>query len=377
MYIGCARGKQDIDSAIELATKIFLPNENFQFGFKSKKNLMFQNSENHFNDVVVIAQDGNVIGACFLIDRLFYRGDFILKGTFLSSICISESSRGKGLSKLLISCAITEVQERLSDFAILIARKAADFFYNQFNFWGVAQYNKIQYSISSNVENYKKYIFFDVTKRDLTEINKIYSMTYSSLLGSCIRSDLMWHNILNKASQQNYKILVSKVNNKINGYIIHSGNELFEFASVSDASCFDMLNNFGRHFSFNDLTLHCSPKHPIVNSLKNIDFSITKRQCNYGGHMVRIINHKTFLGILEKECESRLRQIGLSDYTEKRNEEALLQVFNGDVSLKLIESPYTYNSTCFLMGIECLSETLKNFSIFDTQPFNVPLLDQV
>ena len=295
----------------------------------------------------------------------------------MSSICIEEIYRGKGLSKLLINCAIAEVEKRGSDFAILIARRAADFFYNQFDFWGVAEYNKIQFELSMDESICNTSLFFDAKKEDLVKMNEIYISTYSSLLGSCKRTDNYWSYILKKASLQNCNVIVSKLNKKLNGYIIHSGSEVYEFGSDSTSSSFDMLNTFGRQSSFNKLTLHCSPKHPVVNELQSLDFSVTKRQCSYGGHMVRIINHQSMLKILENECRSKFEYLGLSEYKEEIAGAYLLKLSNKDISLKLLDSPHTFKSTCFLMGAEHLSALPKGFSIFKPQPFNVSLFDQI
>jgi predicted acetyltransferase len=378
MYIGCARTKEDLNQAINIATKTFRSKGNFDLELINKRFLMFPNNVDQIKDVIIIADDmTGVIGACFLIDRFFYRGAFLLKGTFFSSICISEECRGKGLSKLLLNFAITEAEKRGSDFAVLIARRAADFFYNQFNFWGLAQYNKIQYEPSSDEGICNRSLFFDAKKEDIEKINEIYVYTYSSLLGSCERTNNYWFYLLKRVNQQNFKVIVSKLNDKVNGYIIYSGAEVYEFASDSNTSCLDMLNNFGIKFSFNKLTLHCSSKHSILKELQNIDFIVTKRQCSYGGHMVRIINHQSILKVLEAECRSRFEQLNLTDYEEEVDGACMLKLCNNNISLNLLDSPYTFKSTCFLMGVEYLSVAQKGFSIFEPKPFNVLLFDQI
>ena len=93
--------------------------------------------------------------------------------------------------------------------------------------------------------------------------------------------------------------------------------------------------------------------------------------------MVRIINHQSILKILEAECRSRFEQLNLKDYEEEVDGAYLLKLFNNDISLKLLDSPCTFKSTCFLMGAEYLSGAQKGFSIFEAKPFNVLLLDQI
>lgn len=108
MYIGCARDASDIEKALLLATKIFnSPKDSSEELFKNKKILVSPYDTLYLKDVVILANDQNEIcGSCILIDREFYKNNIKLKGTFLSSICISESHQGQGFSRILMDEAI-------------------------------------------------------------------------------------------------------------------------------------------------------------------------------------------------------------------------------------------------------------------------------
>jgi len=80
MYIGFAKDNKEVSKAINLATKIFRSKENFDEALRSKRIIMFQKVKPDLQNVIVIKNfDEDLIGTCFLIDRLFYRGKLNFK----------------------------------------------------------------------------------------------------------------------------------------------------------------------------------------------------------------------------------------------------------------------------------------------------------
>lgn len=377
MYIGCAENIKDVTKALNLATKIFRFNEDFDIALSTKKFLMLQKVDPVLSNVIVIKNNsGNLIGACFLIDRLFYRGKFKLRGTFLSSICIDEQYRRQGLSKLLIESAIKAIEKRESDFAVLIARRAADHFYNKFGFWGISHYNKIHLNVSKPILNKNNGSFSLASKKDLSAINKIYDSTYSKLYGSCCRSESDWIFLFGKVKSQNYKIVIYKISGKISGYIIFSKFEVVEFASTRKVSCFEMLTSYFRKFSLDKLIVSCSHKHPILEDMKDIDITFTSRQCSYGGHMVRVINSKALLRIFTAEYRAKLNYFGIGKYHEIRKGSEI-KFSKEKLEINFTDSLFTHENTTLLMGAELLSRNKIELSILGSEPFNILLFDQI
>jgi predicted acetyltransferase len=376
MYIGCARNTTEIESAVELAATTFCSNNNANVAVGVKKFNIAQGGSFSEQDVVVIVDEtGSVHGACFLMDRLFYRGRNKVKGTFLTSICISESSRGRGLSVPLMNYSITEVERRGAAFAILVARRAADYFYNKFNFWGLSQYSKIHLKLADTCSVSEDYSFSLASESDLPEVSMMYGRTYSELYGACERSIEYWKYVLSKADKQGCNFIVRRAKNEINGYVIFSGSEIYEFACARGASCLELLRDFGNHSMFRELILHCSQEHPVLNELHGVDFSLTQRQCDYGGHMVRIVNEAILLSELKKEIQDEISALGVENHSEIQGD-ALIEVQKGIVDIRLANSPYGYKNTCILMGAEYLSVVLSRPSIYKPRSFNVPLFDQ-
>lgn len=376
MYIGCARNLNEAASAIQLASKIFRPTIDIKNAIDITSHLMFPTGTiSEKNVLVMVNESQDVIGTCFLVDRLFYRGRMKLKGTYFTSICIAESSRGKGFAALLMNCAINEVTRRGSVFAILIARRAVDHFYNKFHFWGLSQYSKIQLKLTGTSLSDKGSSFLPVSEGDLAEVNTLYESTYSGLYGSCERSPEYWKQVMWRSDNQRCNFFTYRTQGRISGYVIFSGSELYEFATARNSSYVEFIHVLGESYSIKEMTLHCSIEHPISCELQGMDFSLTQRQCNYGGHMVRVINEAVLLKELEKDIQDSIGSIGIEGHKEVLGD-ALINFTNGKVEITLKNTPYSYKNTCLLMGADFLSMGLGRDSAYKPRSFNVSLFDQ-
>lgn len=376
MYIGCARNSNDVERALLLAAKTFRANETVDAAVDVKRHLMSPERGICKQDVVVIAnEEDEVAGTCFLIDRPFFRSGNKLKGTFLSSICIAEKSRGMGYSAPLMNHAIAECERRGSAFSILIARRAVDRFYNRFNFWGLSQYSKIHINLKEIPASSNFLTIYPVTEDDLTSVNSLYESTYSPLLGACERSVEYWRHVLWKTEKQNIAFVVFRMRGAICGYAMFSGSEVYEVASKSEVPCLDLLHHVGKVYSLTNISLDGSPLHRIVHELCSFDFSVANRQCIYGGHMVRIVNHDVLLKMWEEELRGMFLKLGAKDFLGV-SEDFVIELKEGKVSVTLTSSPFNYENTSNLMGASSLSTTQRMQPLFKQSPFNVPLVDQ-
>ena len=243
-YIGVARNAKELEEAILLAAIVFRSDNGntteeiieIKWGLTSPYKTLSENDV-----VVIIAANGEVCASCFLIDRNFYRGKIKLKGTYLSSICVSDGFRGKGLSHLLMNAAIKEVKKRKNDFAVLIARKAVDHFYNKFQFWGLSQYSKIEMQLPYIINDQKEFEFVAPSPNNFRELNDIYNDTYKALYGAAERNQDYWNYILWKSENQKIQFRLVKIREVILGYIIFSGTEVFEFALSKSVSTLEVL----------------------------------------------------------------------------------------------------------------------------------------
>lgn len=376
MYIGCARSPQELELALSLAAVTFRSNEEVSTALDAKLRLMSPGVKITEDDVVVIAgDDQNILGACFLIDRQFTKNDIRIKGTFLSSICIAEAYRGKGLSSHLMNVAIAECGKRSSDFAILIARKAVDHFYNKFGFWGVAAYSRLSFKFDEIATLNSKFAINFATEMDIESLKIIHASVYGPLLGSCERSFEQWRHILWKAKWQGFSFVVFKTMDITAGYVIYSGSDIYEIAASANESNVALLACLGREFSITTFTLHVSQCHPLVRELRDIDFSVTNRQCTYGGHMARIIEDKKLLSIIRQGLKAKCKPREQRLYTLS-TDDFVVKIAVGNIDVELLNSAISFRNTCHLLGASYVTADNEVRDLLNLSPFNILVCDQ-
>lgn len=373
-YIGLARNEMEVNAALCLATQVFRSEIVSPDEVIIKRNLMSVHNTLSEKDVVVMINDNNeVCGTCFLIDRFFFKKSEKLKGTYLTSICISAAYRGMGKSRNLMEYAIRECEKRGSIFAILIARKAVDHYYNKLQFWGISQYSKIQISNLTLKSSKNKYIVKSIQEKDIKRVNQIFEITYTDLYGSCERNEIYWNFIIWKVQLQKIKFDVLWLDETIVGYVIYSESTIFECAADSGVYYLDLLKSIQVNYPAMDkIELHASEKHPIVKELDYVDFTISIRQCSYGGHMARVINPDRLIKILEQELDAVFSNAVVDNISFSIDGVDIISQ-NGKTSICINSSPYDYRTTCLLMGAKQLSMSYPYFSF---PSFNIPLLDQ-
>ena len=368
-HIGIARNTDDAEQALVLATKIFRSEDPFEAALATTKFLMSAGKDLCREDVIVLVDENNqIVGACFLIDRHFFRGSETIQGTFLSSICIAKNHRGKGFSEMLMKFSIAECERRGSFFAILIARRAVDHFYTKFNFWGISQYSKVNLSLKKEQPTSDLSVI-SATMDDLPEIGRLYESNYSSLLGSCVRTTEQWEHILLKAKRQNLEFVTVKKDATLLGYAILNRTEIEEFASSKDVSKLELLRHVMTTHSLTNLTINCAPNHPLVSELAPLDFSITLRQCIYGGHMVRIINPEA---LLSEAIPEYAWQVSVN-----RSEGLSIPIDQSALQTDSRRHQFSYKETCEVMGASFLSAGDHSGSGSLLRSFNVPFVDRV
>jgi len=372
-YKGLARNISDVDRALLLAAETFRPDCKHDDAYAIKRALISRGGSVHPENVVVLINDHDeVVATSFLIDRIFFRGQSKLKGIFVSSICVAESERGKGLSVLLMEEVIDQCKRKRAAFAILIARRSVDHFYNKFGFWGLSQYSSIKLQIGNHLKSRYKLETCELTTSELLECNKIYEETYSSLFGACERSKGDWKHIVWKASLlgNDFAVFRNNKSKSICGYVVYSGENIHEIASLSSVSLLEMVHGLCEHLSLSNVVIHASPDHRIVSELRGEDFSVCLRQCSYGGHMVRIIDHKVLLASLFEHFgggSGHMHQEALIclESIDFPNDWSEISVDAANKSMA-----YTFENTCLMLGANQLSMR------FGFESFNVPLLDQ-
>jgi predicted acetyltransferase len=376
MYVGTARSKNESDEAVNLAARIFRPENGVENSSSIKSMLVSLDGCILGECVVIVKLKGEVIATCFIVERLFFLSGEEVKGSFISSVCVAESFRGKGYASKLLNFALGECDKKGSKFAIVIARKAVDHFYNKFSFWGISGYSKINISIPPPP---KRTMNLDIRQPDFLdaeELNTIYKNVYAHMPGSCVRSRENWEYLLWKISFIGCKISLLMDGNTLAGYIIYSAEQVYEFALIDDLSYLDFLTLLGQKLSLSNITLHASEFHPAYRNIGSIEHSVTHRQCIYGGHMVRILNFNFLYDLILKNIKRNLHKLRVNNYYVESN---CLKIISGQEGIKLIldEIDLGYENTGLLMQATISSSDYVANSILGSMPFNIPLIDQI
>jgi predicted acetyltransferase len=303
IYAGIARNDKERESALSLAAASFPMSKDREDSAVLRKSLLLREHPGFTKDspVIVSASDGSVVGSAFLIDCSLPLKDRMLQGVFISSVSVAKKMRGQGLSRLLMEAAINSCRLRGIDVAMVIARRAVDGYYTRFGFWGLSQYSKTTFEISTlpiakRSERSKKLL--PVVNADLEICAALHAENYRNLVGHCVRKPAMWRYILLKLPYLGMRFDLIKINNKMVGYAIHDGKgNIHEIATVSSEYNFEARTLFEAFTpAISSVTLHVHPTHPFLKKLEGGDILLTLRECPYGGHMVRILNPAAFSG---------------------------------------------------------------------------------
>ena len=341
-----------IDEAVSLIIKVFFKGDIEKFILPNKTLV-------HKNIIIIENDDNLIVGTSIIIDREIYFNRNIVKASLISFVCIDEKYRGFGLSRKLINCFIDESKKRKSVISLVIARKIVDNFYNKFNFNGISQYSKIKTSID-NIHVEQEFDFIHLNEKFHHEINKIYNLTYSKTHGAFLRNSNYWVYVDKKVKALGLK-LQAVINKKICGYVIYDKNNIFEIALNDNVNYLDVISQLVYQNKINkNLSIHCSLDHPINFYTKNIDYSITNRQCKYGGHMIRIND----LIYLKKNF---LKQVEMNN--------KVIEKFKTEI-MKLEFKNLNYENLSLLAFSNILSNSKYSQQSF-SKSFNIPLMDQI
>ncbi len=290
-YIGHPKTLTDLKESIKLATNIFKQNNN-NINYNKKLILWKYKKKIDLKSIIIIKDNkNNIIGLTRLIPKKFKLNNKILNVCGLSSICIHEKYRSKGLSIKLINYSLQYAQNNYFDLAILFARKNLDHYYNQFGIFGVSHYSSLTINSSDLLSQCKeKYDLKKIKISDLKSVQKIYNTTYLKCNGVFYRDLNFWKYIMHKNKIDKNKFEIIKDKKNILGYLIRKSNHIYEIGFSSKINKNKLLRTL--YLSKKQIKIDILQNHPVLNFIYNLDHTFSFRQCNYGGHMLKILNIK-------------------------------------------------------------------------------------
>jgi predicted acetyltransferase len=332
-YSGVALNNNDRLLAIELVENIFYENK--------KGSFLFPERGNKCENVILVKSNDDIIATCFILDKEMYFDGELVPVSFLCNICVLPKFRGNAISKVLMKTAIDLCTYRNKKASFVIARKAVDYYYTKFNFYGISSYSSINVKKSTVFLNNKNSIsLIEFKEVHIEKANVIYTNIYNNLLGSFYRCKEDWKFCIKKAQQLSMNFMAIFEKHKMIGFIVYIDNKIKEIAINNSEHYVDVLAEIFKATKRESIYLEVSPKHPIVQKLQEFDFTIKNRQCWYGGHMMRIHDDKYF--------------------------------FNKQTNKILFNSKMNFEKFSDLMDLHDLSNPQEYSKIF-----NIPLLDQI
>lgn len=346
LYFGESRNTYESDQALDLATRAF-PNAHCT---STRRELLCQHPGfSESSSIVVSNSNGVVLASLFLIDCILRLNGNLVQGVFLSSVSVHPSHRGFGLSSLLINSSLRIARNRSKQIALVIARKAVDNYYTKFGFWGFSHYSTLTYRLKSlrSMNSSVQLGFVPATASNILSCPQLYDLSYSMASGSCERSLEYWSYIIYQCTVYGYSFDIMMLHDEPVGYVIHnSKGTIFEIATSlsNDLFCVSSLyNHCGNVDGIQILNIY--PHHPIIRYLQGFDFTLSLRECRYGGHMIR-----------------SLADIDSSSFPELKNTRLN--------SMSFSEANNIFNGYS-------LSSMIDNLSIDLNSSFNIPLMDQI
>lgn len=321
VYSGTARTASEVKAALEIAANIFL-NENTKESVSFKEFLLVKNPnfDRSLSTIVVCDNDNCVMGSAFVLPTQLELNGKLIQASFLSNIAIRPEWRGQGLSITLMNACLQSKLALESHLSIVIARRAVDRYYQKFNFFGASSYPALGVNRQSFLEKYttiKNIRSSTISEKDVSfievdDVNRIYCSSYLGLNGRCIRSREIWLFLVQKFSRSGIAFRCIRSHEKVIGYYISNlKDSIYEigFDKESSVVFFEQIADALTSFNCEQIKIFCQLNHPILESLKGVDFTYSVRECDYGGHMIRV-NAKASQ-IIGKSQKNILREMNI------------------------------------------------------------------
>jgi len=321
MYIGPARNEKEVKAACALAAKVFeslvetSKNDMAEFkNFLWKESGCFQ--QDHIS--VIVDSENNVIGTARLVPRRMFCGITNYSVAGISSVCIDEKYRGQGYSVKILESTLEQAKNLGYDIVLLFARRALDYYYSRFNIWGLSSYNTIKIEKSSLSKIKQKKIQFDEpTLDDITVIQEWHSSSYQNCFGYIERDNNYWQFLIKKLHRLSADIKILRYNSHRVGYVVKQKGIIVELAFELDSkniwlSCLKAIESEDDY-----LIMKLPDSHPIIKKLDPLDVTISYRQCQYGGHMIGILNLEKIYRKLEERIKRVAKDLNTRPMTEK------------------------------------------------------------
>lgn len=370
----------DVEQALALTTRVF-GEQGAVPDYGTHKARLWEKDPYFRPDSLVLARTtlGRVVGVIRLVPRTIYRCSQPFRVAGITSVCVDPEFRGQGISTLLMEYALESCRSEGFELAMLFARRAADHYYTRFGFWGISAYSRVTIRPGSRgPRTGQSFSFKPVARKHTTLFARTYAECYANCFGRVDRSLEYWRFLTDRIALSPGLSWVSvSCGGKPVGYAFVSGSSVNEIACHADVDPSEAFAAVGRWMgergSRGALVLDMPPQHTMLSRIQGVDITVERRECSYGGHMVRVLDVAAIMAKLEERVvkvdayPSSARTVmdcdGLrmtADAQRNCNESG------GDVWP-------SFRQTCWLLGAESVSAQCA--SAERPLPFNMSLPD--
>lgn len=284
------KNSTELDQAFSLSTSVF-SNHNSSSDMRLKDLAWGIGASLKYEDVIVVINDLKVLGVCRICPCFMTYEQEIFKVAGLSSICILDSQREKGLGRNLMEYVIKLIDKRGYDFAYLIARRAVDHFYRKFGFFGASSYPRVRLLIPKELSPPVGLKIRNFELQNYDTYNLLYQNSYRFSFGASIREKEFWKKVETRLKlQPNLKFKEFVDGDMVVGYTVDLDKKVIEMG-VRDKSIHKIIElyfwNQRDNVRFEMLLPH---SHNSLNYIDQYDTEFYSRRCLYGGHMLRWSN---------------------------------------------------------------------------------------
>ena len=314
-YAGPARADAEVDAARELAALVLDAGTS---DARDHKQFIWSEPSSEIPGHVIVAASasGQVLAVVRLVPRALRASGDVLKVAGISSVCVAESARQQGLARLIMNEAVRQAHTLGYDVTMLFARRAVDHFYPRFDIWGLASYTQVKLvdmPVPSGGDA-------DIRLRSLADADVPlaacwHRTAYAGCAGAFERSVERWRFLLQGAARRDITFSVAESRATAVGYVATRSGRVLELGFEAPAHGLAALRAL--RADGEPLILDMPSRHQLLPHIQGGDFSVSSRRCDYGGHMMGVLDRGRACSRLARRISRRARELGLGPREER------------------------------------------------------------
>jgi L-amino acid N-acyltransferase YncA len=315
MYVGPARTSNELDDARRLAGRVLEANATAAEARDHKSFLWSEPGFPGLDHVVVVTTPGGEVQAVVrLLPRCLRRQGERFKVAGVSSVCVVETHRKRGLGRLVMEAALEQARKLGYEVTALFARRAVDHLYTRFDIWGLASYSKLAIAPAAVGEQQDGAVTVRALEEsDIPTAARWHSSCYRDCFGWFERSLEEWSFLRKRAQRRQMSLVVAETGGVAMGYAVLQSTRVVEIGFEETADAKPMLRALVPTQALVDLP----PRHVLLSRIHNLDLTVSSRRCEYGGHMVGVIDRAAVCRHLATRIVDRARALQLAPCDER------------------------------------------------------------